>query len=91
MVGGRVQVRVTQAPERAQVVIRWMGAVEQEVGRVMTNGARWTDVEKMGGCVEGFHPIFGWHVGLDEESADDVISGPNGALGLAVLRRRVRA
>lgn len=62
-----------------------MRAVEHKVWRVVLDGTRGSNVQKIGGGVERFDPKFWWHVGLDKESADNVVDGANGTLSLAVL------
>jgi hypothetical protein len=47
------------------MIIGWVDTVEAEVRRVMRDGARWAQVEKMSGGVEGFHPKGWWEVGLE--------------------------
>jgi hypothetical protein len=42
------------------VVVVRMSAIETKVGCVMVNGAGGTDVEKVGGGVEGFDPKGRW-------------------------------
>ena len=45
----------------------------------------------MVGSMEGFNPVLGWHVSVDEEGTKDVVGGAEKAFGLAVLAGRIWA
>lgn len=45
--------------------------MEQEVRSVVRDGAGWSDIEEVGGGVEGFNPKGRRHMRLEKESAKD--------------------
>ena len=68
-----------------------MGAEEDEMRCMVADGARGANIKEISGGVQGFDPERGWHGGLEEEGAKDVIGGADGTFGFSVLRRRMRA
>jgi hypothetical protein len=51
----------------------------------------WAQVDEMSGNVHGLSPKPRRHRGLNQKGTNDVVSSPNGALGLAILGRGIGA
>ena len=64
-----------QRAEDAKVIVGWVVAVEKEVCGEMVDGRGGSPVDEMVGSVEGLNPIFGWHVCVNEKSAEHVVGG----------------
>jgi hypothetical protein len=79
------KVRVASAPEDTKVSVSGRGTEESAVrSRSGRSGGRKT-IEKVGGGVKTLCPEARGKGGLDQESAHDIVCGPNHALCLAVL------
>ena len=67
------------------MVVQGMLPVKKEIWGELGDRGRRAPVDEVVGSVKILNPIFGRHVCVDEEGAEDIISGAYEALCLPVL------
>jgi hypothetical protein len=79
------EVRITTTSKNPKVVIGGWGAKKRMVrgGEIESFGG--VSVDEIGGGMESFDPIVWGHAGVEEKGADDIVNGPDRALGFAIL------
>ena len=85
MGGGGCEVWVARATERAKLVVGGKSAVESKKGGAHVKGFSWEPIEEESGSSQGVNPVGGWHGGLKEEGANDIVRGADHAFGFSVL------
>ena len=85
MGGGGCEVRVAGATERAKLVVGGKSAMESEEGGAHVKRFSGEPIEEESGSGQGVNPVGGWHGGLKEEGANDIVRGADHAFGLSVL------
>ena len=66
-------------------------AEECVIGNTEVKSLSGLKVEEIGGSVQCFNPVSWWHAGLEKERSENVVSGPDDALGFAILLGSMRA
>jgi hypothetical protein len=78
------KIRVASAPEDTKVSVSGRGTEESMVRSWSRKSGGRKTVEKAGGGVKALYPEVQGKGGLDQNSAHDIVCGPNHALCLAV-------
>ena len=65
--------------------------MKELVGDGMVYRSRWVLVEQICGNGQGFSPVWWWHGGVEQQSADGVVDSAKYAFGFAILLGSVGA
>ena len=86
-----IEIWVAEATEHTKGGVVRELLMKELVGDDMLYRSRWAPVEQICGSGQGFSPVWWWHGGVEQQSADGVVDGAKYAFGFAFLLRGVGA